>query len=67
MLRKDVMRQLKLTLCLVDKNQENEGKIGRLQSVKQQEPDDGEGNACGMNEIRILLQGELVVLYQRSV
>lgn len=61
------MRQLKLTLCLVDKNQENEGKIGRLQSVKQQELDDGEGNARGMNEIRILLQGELVVLYQRSV
>ena len=51
----------------MDKNQENEGKIGCLQSVKQQELDDRKGNARGMNEIRILLQGVLVVLYQRSV
>ena len=60
MLGKDVLRQLKLTLCLREKNQECEGKVGLACET-------AEGNACGMNEIRIPIQGELVVLYQESV
>ena len=43
-----------------EKNQESEGKVGLACET-------AEGNACGMNEIRIPLQGELVVLYQESV
>lgn len=36
-------------------------------NIRQKELDNREGNAHGMSEIRILAQGELVVLYQKNV
>lgn len=43
------------------------GKWKEVWHIRQKELDNREGNAHGMSEIRILAQGELVVLYLKSV